>query len=47
MADINQTPCLIREVDCVSPVAVCDRCQHPAQRFSTAVRRAGYLAHPF
>lgn len=45
---INQTACQIREVAYCLPATPCDRCQHPAPRFSTAHRTAIDLAldHP-
>ncbi len=37
---INQTVCQVREVAYLLPTIPCDRCQHPAARFSTAERVA-------
>ena len=37
---LNHTVCQVREVASLLPTLVCDRCQQPAARFSTAERVA-------
>lgn len=46
--NINQTACQIQEVEYVLDTTICDQCQRPAPRFTTAARTAIdiHLDHP-